>query len=214
VPIEAEAKLNYRYTRLPVIMAAISVCVLGSRSAHAQTPGAIPDPGTYQGSTQLQQEQDRQAERFRQQSAQPSQAQPQPGQGPYQGNAPAPFYNSGVPDCLDRLAQQPELAPLAKKVSLGHSDLHQSALLGIQSVATASDRPLLQKWSAGRRTCLQEAKRVNIVTRDYSVQAKRLDELASQIIIDMIDKLADGKLTYGEFNRQRTKNALVVDQTP
>jgi hypothetical protein len=205
--------MKCKYTRLPLIMAAVSVCVLGSYCARAQsTPGAVPDPGTYQGSTQLQQEQDRQAQQFRQQSVQPFQAQPQ--QGSYQGNSPATFYNSRGPDCLDRLAQQPELAPLAQKVSLGHTDLHPSALFGIQLVATASERPLLLKWSAGRRSCLQEAKRVNRVTPDYSAQAKRLDELASQMIIDMTDQLADGKLTYGQFNRQRTKNALVVDQTP
>lgn len=30
----------------------------------------------------------------------------------------------------------------------------------------------------------------------------------------MIAQLAEGKLTDGQFNRQRTKNALVVDQTP
>jgi len=43
-------------TRLPLIMAAVLVSrVLGSTAAHAQTtPGAIPDPGTYQGSTQIQ----------------------------------------------------------------------------------------------------------------------------------------------------------------
>jgi hypothetical protein len=204
--------MNCKYIRLPLIMAAVSACVLSSCSARAQTPGQIPDPGTYQGSTQLQQERDRQDQQFRQQSVQPSQAPPQ--QGSYQGNAPATFYNSRGPDCLDRLAQQPELAPLAQKVSLGHSDLHPSPLFGIQSVPTPTERPLLLKWSAGRLSCLQEAKRVNKVTPDYSAQAKRLDELASQITIDMIDQLADGKLTYGQFNRQRTKNALVVDQTP
>jgi hypothetical protein len=73
---------------------------------------------------------------------------------------------------------------------------------------------LLLKWSAGRRTCLQIAPRVNKVTPDFSAQAKRLDELASQITIGMIAQLAEGKLTYGQFNRQRTKNALVVEQTP
>ena len=65
-------------TRLPLIMAAVLVSVLGSTSARAQTtPGAIPDPGTYQGSTQIQQEQDRQAQQYRQQSAPPFQQQPQ-----------------------------------------------------------------------------------------------------------------------------------------
>jgi hypothetical protein len=189
--------MNCNDTRLPLIMAVVLVGVLESYSTRAQTtPGAIPDPGTYQGSTQIQQEQDRQA------------------QGSYPGSSPATSNGSGSPDCYDRLARQPELAPLAQKVYLGHPDLHSSALLDIKTVPTASERPLLLKWSAGRVNCLQVAKRVNKVTPDYSAQAKRLDELSSQITIDMIAQLAEGKLTYGQFNRQRTKNALVVEQTP
>jgi hypothetical protein len=31
---------------------------------------------------------------------------------------------------------------------------------------------------------------------------------------DMIVQLAEGKLTCGQFNRQRTMNALAVDRTP
>lgn len=202
-------------TRLPFITAAALVSVLGSTSARAQTtPGAIPDPGTYQGSMQIQQEQDRQAQQYRQQSAPPFQQQPQQPQGSYPARSPATSNASSPPDCYDRLARQPELAALAQKVYLGHPDLHSSALFDIQTVPTAAERPLLLKWSAGRRTCLQEAHRVNKVTPDYSAQAKRLDELSSQITIDMIAQLAEGKLTYGQFNRQRTKNGLVVEQTP
>ncbi len=202
-------------TRLPLITAAVLVSVLGSTAARAQTtPGAIPDPGTYQGSTQIQQEQDRQAEQYRQQSAPPFQQQSQQPQGSYPGRSPASSNASSSPDCYDRLARQPELAPLAQKVNLGHPDLYSSALFDIQTVPTAAERPLLLKWSVGRRGCLEVAKRVNKVTPDYSAQAKRLDELSSQITIDMIAQLAEGKLTYGQFNRQRTKNALVVEQTP
>jgi hypothetical protein len=208
--------MKCKHTRLPLIMAAVLVSsVLGSTAARAQTtPGAIPDPGTYQGSTQIQQEQDRQAQQYRQQPAQPFQPQSQQPQGSYPGRAPGTSNAPSPPDCLDTLARQPELAPLAQKVYLGHTDTHSSALFDIQTVPTASERPLLLKWSAGRRNCLQVAARVNKVTPDYSAQAKRLDQLASQIIIDMIGQLAEGKLTYGQFNRQRTKNALVVEQTP
>jgi hypothetical protein len=64
-------------TRSPLITAAVLAAVLGSTAARAQTtPGAIPDPGTYQGSMQIQQEQDRQAQQYRQQSAPPFQQQP------------------------------------------------------------------------------------------------------------------------------------------
>jgi hypothetical protein len=201
-------------TRLPLIMAAVLVSsVLGSTAARAQTtPGAIPDPGTYQGSTQIQQEQDRQAQQYRQQPAPSYQQQPQQSQGFYPGSSPS--SSNALPDCYDKLARQLELAPLAHKVDLGHPDLHSAALFGIQTVPTAAERPLLLKWSVGRRICLQEAHRVNQVSAVYSAQAKRLDELSSQITIDMIAQLADGKLTYGQFNRQRTKNGLVVEATP
>jgi hypothetical protein len=205
--------MNCKDTRLPFVTAAVLLAVLGSTAARAQTtPGAIPDPGTYQGSTQIQQEQDRQAQQYRQQSAPSFQQQPQQPQGSYPGSSPA-TSNAG-PDCYDKLARQPELAPLARKVYLGHPDLHSSALFDIQTVPTAAERPLLLKWSAGRRICLQEAHRINQVSAVYSAQAKRLDELSSQITIDMIAQLAEGKLTYGQFNRQRTKNGLVVEATP
>lgn len=201
-------------TRLALIVAPVLVSLLGSYSARAQTtPGAIPNPGTYQGSTQLQQEQDRQNQQYRQQSTQPFQPQTQQPQGAYSGRSPATSNASRPPDCLDRLARQPELAPLAQKVSLGHADLHPSALFGIQSVPTASERPLLLKWSAGRRNCELEWAKIKNVP-NWSAEARRADNLNGQITDDMIVQLADGKLTYGQFNRQRTKNAIVVDNIP
>jgi hypothetical protein len=102
---------------------------LGSHTVRAQTtPGAIPNPGTYQGSMQLQQEQGRQAQQFRQQS--PQQYQPQQ-QGYGQGTLPQSSSSRMSPDCLDRLAQRPELAPLAHKVYLAHPSVNSSALFNI-----------------------------------------------------------------------------------
>ena len=115
------------------------------------------------------------------------------------------------PDCLERLARQPELAPLALKVYLGHADVDSMALFDTQSVPTASERPLLLKWSAGRRNCLLEAKRIGY-PRGWSAAAIRADNLAGQIVIDMIAQLADGKITYGQFNRQRNRNAVAAAQ--
>jgi hypothetical protein len=112
---------------------------------------------------------------------------------------------------LERIARQPELAPLAHKVYLGHADVESTALFGIQSMPTASERPLLLKWSAARRNCLLEAQQIQN-PRGWSAAAIRADNLAGQMVIDMIAQLADGKITYGQFKRQRTKNALAADQ--
>jgi hypothetical protein len=47
-------------TRSPLLVSAVLLASLAPYCARAQpTPGAIPDSGTCQGSTQLQQEQDR-----------------------------------------------------------------------------------------------------------------------------------------------------------
>lgn len=202
-------------TLLALIVASVLVSLLGSYCARAQTtPGAIPNPGTYQGSTQLQQEQDRQNQQYRQQSTQPFQPQPQQQpQGAYSGRSAPSSNASRSPDCLERLARQPELGPLAQKVYLGHPDTHSSALFGIQAVPTASERPLLLRWLAGRRNCELEWAKIKNVP-NWSAEARRADNLNGQITDDMIVQLADGKLTYGQFNRQRTKNAIVVDNIP
>jgi TPR repeat protein len=87
-----------------VSLVAASLCVLGFWPAGARaqdenptTPGAIPNPGTYQGSMELQRRSDEQDQQFRQQqqqSQQPYQQQPQrsyPGAPPgaRQPSAPA-----------------------------------------------------------------------------------------------------------------------------
>jgi hypothetical protein len=73
-------------------------CALACGPARAQqdenptTPGAIPNPGTYQGSTELQRRSDQQDQQFRQQPQQPYQ-QPQygaPRQSGGRGYRPAP----------------------------------------------------------------------------------------------------------------------------
>src|SRR5437870_3739007 len=98
-------------TRAVVICTiAVAVATLGAfGGASAQdenptTPGAIPNPGTYQGSMEMQRQQDQQDQQFRQrQSQSPSWGQ----------SAGPPAYRSGPqrpggrppPSCYERIAQ-------------------------------------------------------------------------------------------------------------
>jgi hypothetical protein len=83
----------------------IVAALLASGAARAQnptTPGAIPDPGSYQGSLELQRRQDEQDRQWRQQQEQPApQYAPQPGYGapssPQRGGA-APALPKVMPD--------------------------------------------------------------------------------------------------------------------
>jgi hypothetical protein len=197
------------------IASTILLSALGAEPVVAQsTPGAIPDPGSYQGSMQLQQEQDRQAQQNRQQSPQASSSQPQ---GSPSGGSLAPSSSRRGPDCQDRLARHPDLAPLANKVYLGHPDVDSKALFGIQSVPTAAERPLLLRWLAGRRSCVPELERISqeaLASGAWTAKAKRANDLAAEMTNDMILQLADGKITYGQFNRQRNLNAQAVARIP
>jgi hypothetical protein len=198
--------------RAALPMTILLATVLASQTAPAQTtPGAIPNPGTYQGSMEIQRQEDQQAQQYRQQTTQQPQ-QPQQLPGSDLGRTSAP-NSPRPPTCFDRLAQQPELAPLAQKVYLAQPDVRSSALFGIQTVPTPSERPLLLKWLAGRRSCFPEMEKT-LNAGGWSLQAKRAQELSYQITNDMIGDLAEGKLTYGQFNLQRTKNAITVDRTP
>ena len=207
--------MKYRANLSSLVATAVLAGALGSHAARAQTtPGAIPNPGTYQGSMQLQQEQDRQSQQFRQQSSQ--QYQPQQQQQGYGQRTSPPSSNSrSPPDCSDRLARRPELAPLAQKVYLAHPSVNSSALFDIQSSPTPSERLLLLKWLVGRRSCEPELAKIKDAFKgSWSAKARRADDLSAQMTNDMIVQLAEGKITYGQFNHQRAMNAIAVNQIP
>ena len=206
--------MKYRANLSSLVATAVLAGALGSHAARAQTtPGAIPNPGTYQGSMQLQQEQDRQSQQFRQQSSQQYQPQQQQ-QGYGQRTAPSSSNSRSPPDCLERLARRPELAPLAQKVYLAYASLTSSALFDIQSSPTPSERLLLLKWLAGKRSCEPELAKIKDAYKGWSANARRANDLAGQMTNDMIVQLAEGKLTYGQFNHQRAMNAIAANKIP
>ena len=96
------------------LMAAAAAALAAVGPACAQedenphTPGAIPNPGTYQGSMQLQRQQDYQDQQFRQQQQQPQYQQPQY-QTPRYG-APSSGRRSPPPASRDA----PDIAPFGK----------------------------------------------------------------------------------------------------
>jgi hypothetical protein len=173
------------------------------------TTGAILHPGAYQGSVRIRQEQDRQALHYQQQSGEQPQSQ---SQGPSLGASTIATSNfSGHLDRLDRVARQPELAPRARRVYVGHADVESTALFGIQPAPTASEQPLLLKWPESRGKYLIEAKQIEN-PRGWSAAAIRPGTLGSQMVIDMIAQRAGGKMSYGQLNYRRTNNTLAAGQ--
>jgi TPR repeat protein len=106
-----------RSVSVSLVLASLCVVHLWPDGARAQdenptTPGAIPNPGTYQGSMELQRRSDEQDQQFRQQqqqqqqSQQPYQQQPQ---RPYPGGQPGARQPSAPPQQAP--AYQPKVMP-------------------------------------------------------------------------------------------------------
>jgi hypothetical protein len=47
----------------------------------------------------------------------------------------------------------------------------------------------------------------NTLYRGFAFLSRYVPQFSAQFTIDIITQLADGKLTYGQFSRRRTKNA-------
>jgi hypothetical protein len=107
---------------------------------------------------------------------------------------------AGGGSCAGALAHDRGLAPLASKVSLGRVDERPSPLFDIRSGPTASEKPLLRSWLAGRRACTAG------LSQGTGVRGYANSRWGSDVTNAMIVQLIAGGLSYGQFNRQRAAN--------
>lgn len=179
------------------IAAALALTPAQAQDENPTTPGAIPDPGSYQGSVQLQQQQDQQDQQYRQQ-----QSAPQPGWGSSQG--PAARGGAGgprggaSPTCNQRLAYSRAFAPIGRLLILGPVDVNMTSLFDIRRKPTAAERPILLQWLRARRYC-------DVVYRSAD---PNFDSQWGERVNQLIVALAQGQLTYGEFNYKRAMTEL------
>ena len=190
-------------SRRALLIAALSLggLTISSQAAaqeqeNPSTPGQIPDPSTYQGSTVLQQQSDQQDQSYRQQQQQQS--------GQYQGNSRSYANGYGqsqradpVTQCFAMLQHSTTLARLRGLVELG-ANMRDPRYFTIGRRPTASEKPLLLRWLAGRRHCP--------LSQFQSVAVTRANAIAGQITNDLIFALSQGRFTYGEFNYRRAQN--------
>ena len=193
---------------------ALALTAFGVTPAIAQeqenpsTPGQIPDPSTYQGSTVLQQQSDQQDQQYRQQQQQqPTYQQPiqsysgaqRPG-----GSASDPYLL-----CIKQLAASPRFAPLATKISLGSTDPQAIQLFDNRSRPTASERILITRWAEGKRHC--QAIGIANFRRPTPTELLAYNRWGFPALLSLINQLVAGQLTYGQFNYRRAMNQLSSD---
>ena len=202
----------YHLVRFSLICVALATPAVAQaqEQENPSTPGQIPDPSTYQGSTVLQQQSDQQDQSFRQQQQQ-SNSYGNSGSSGYQpGNygAASGFngYRGGsnaTPSSRCNLAmmQSATFARLRGLVELG-ATTEDPRYFMIDRKATAAEKPILMKWLAARRRC-------ETMANGYLPDVQAMNLRASQITDRMIVMVADGKMTYADFNYTRAHNHAV-----
>ena len=192
----------HHFIRLGVALFVIAMPTpaLAQEQENPSTPGQIPDPSTYQGSTVLQQQSDSQDQYYRQQQQQQSQGYqqqyaPMGGQGGYSGGGRSSGYDAG--QCLDMLERSASLAPLRGLVELG-TNKRDPRYYTIDRRPTAAERPVLIRWLAARRRCG--------ITQFSTASLSRANAIVTQRLWEMIGSLSRGLMTYGDFNYKRALN--------
>lgn len=109
-----------------VIGAALLGGACGSRLAWSQTPGAIPDPSTYQGSMRLQQQYDQQQQQFRNQQPQQFDQPQQQSQSRRQQQ----LQPSGAGVDARRIWERRPLVPADRNPLLGRWNTHAAPTVG------------------------------------------------------------------------------------
>jgi len=176
------------------------------------TPGAIPNPSTYQGSTELQHQSDQQDQQYRQQQQQQSSYSGQPQQGGYGSGSSQSSGGQSPPwaECNSHVAGMRALAPIAGKITLGSADPATVELFDDQSKPTASEKILLAKWDDARRYCY------SLLLEDPVSQKPALRFALSRwgfpATHALLTQLLNGQLTFGQFNYQRAMNARAMER--
>ena len=185
--------------------------LIAQEQENPSTPGQIPDPSTYQGSTVLQQQSDQQDQQYRQQQQQ--QQQPtyqQPTQtysgGHQQGGSASDPYSL----CSKQLAASRQFVPLAGKITVGAVDPHASELFGISSRPTTTEKTLITRWAAWKSRC--QAIGVANFRKPTAAEWHSYNRWGLPAMLSLVHQLVAGQLTYGQFNYRRAMNELARER--
>lgn len=178
---------------------------IAQEQENPSTPGQIPDPGTYQGSTVLQQQSDQQDQQYRQQQQQPTYQQPmQSYSGGQQRNNGS--SQSQYAMCWNRLVTSRVFAPLAAKISLGTADPQAIRLFDNASRPTAREKTLIMRWAEERRHC--QAIGIANFRKPTPAEWLAYNRWGLPALLSLVHQLVAGQLTYGQFNYRRAMNQL------
>jgi len=106
--------------------------------------------------------------------------------------------------CSQTLARS--LTPLRGLVALPGSSLDDPHYFTIYRRPSAAEKTVLMRWLAGRRRCMP------LMTWNPNPIVKQAEVRGSQYTSNLIAALAQGQMTYGEFNYRRAQKYAAVMQ--
>jgi hypothetical protein len=200
------------FFRSAALVLALTVFGLSPAIAQEQenpsTPGQIPDPGTYQGSTVLQQQSDQQDQQYRQQQQQPTYQQPM--QSYSRGQQQAGSVSDPYSLCSKQLAASRQFVPLAGKITVGTVDPKAIELFGISSRPTATEKTLITRWAAWKSRC--QAIGIANFRKPTAAEWLSYNRWGLPAMLSLVHQLVAGQLTYGQFNYRRAMNELAKER--
>lgn len=103
-------------------------------------------------------------------------------------------------ECIRALGDKAELVPLKEKVAIGLLREQPDKLLTNTDRASKEEAELISRWVAMRGDC---NKLNDPIRQTMSPAMRRIDEAVYPALQSMAVQLIEGKITYGEFARQR-----------
>ena len=122
---------------------------------------------------------------------------------------------SKVNACFVGITNDPSLAPLSNKVSLGSTTDQTFAMLTNNSRPSAKERTLINLWGQRREECMKLQEKANAAQR-VAPQIRSLLNSYSTNLQTLIAQLYLGRLTYADFSSKRqamtnTTNEAIVN---
>lgn len=106
--------------------------------------------------------------------------------------------------CYAGLVEDPVLAPIKAKVSLGAFDRQTAAMLADRTMPSETERPAIKQWSEKRVPCANDY--IAFFERFMPPPTRYPARMAAHTEQGLIASLAEGKLSYGDFARERKEN--------
>lgn len=103
--------------------------------------------------------------------------------------------------CYEGLVEDPVLAPIKAKVSLGAFDRQTQAMLADRTMPNETEHPAIKQWSEKRAPCAKDY--IAFFDRFMAPATRYPARIAVNTEQSLIASLAEGKLSYGEFSRER-----------